>query len=90
MNRHTKIPSISLEQADGKAKHVGTKRPFGDFRLTGQFSHEGNIDLSVAQLVIDSVLNELEGTGELLPGDSPDRTGFGASRDAQCEKQSRI
>ena len=68
------IPSIFLAHAQGIADHVGTERIAGDLHLTGRFSYSGDLDLSVAQLVIANVLNEMQGAGELIPGVT-DQTG---------------
>ena len=62
------IPSIVLAQAQGIAEHVGTDHLSGDLHLTGRFGYNGELNLSVAQLVIANVLNEKQGAGELIPG----------------------
>ncbi len=62
------IPTIFLKHAKGTATHVGDDRTQGDLHLSGRFSYDGTFDLAKAQLVIDSVLNEREGAGELIPG----------------------
>ena len=62
------IPTIPVKQVDGLATHIGDKPNAGDLRLSGTFAYDGSLDLSVAQLIIDSVLNEMQGRGELVPG----------------------
>jgi hypothetical protein len=62
------IPTLPVKEVEGLAARVGLNRNAGDVRLSGTFAYGGSLDLSVAQLVIDSVLNEMQGRGELVPG----------------------
>ena len=62
------IPDILLQVGQGVAKGVGSSLASGDLRLFSVFSYDGGLDLSNASLVIDSVLNEIDGAGELIPG----------------------
>ncbi len=62
------IPTPALKMADGFATRVGTRHDRGELRLGATFAYSQDLDLSVAQLVIDSLLEETEGAGELIPG----------------------
>ena len=62
------IPAIPLRRVEAEATHVGGERSSGDLKLNATFAYRGDLDLSEASLLIDSVLNEIQGAGELIPG----------------------
>jgi hypothetical protein len=59
------IPTIAPYLAEGLATNVGET---GEFTLSGRFRYDGDLNLAASKLVIASVLDEIDGAGELIPG----------------------
>jgi hypothetical protein len=62
------VPIVKPIFDRGVAQRVGSAHKKGRLELSGTFPYKGDLDLSQATLVIESVLDETRGAGELLPG----------------------
>ena len=51
---------------EGMATEVGQKSTSSQVSISGEFIFEGEIDLAASNIRIDDLLNEIQGTGELL------------------------
>jgi hypothetical protein len=62
------IPNLMPLRARGRASRVGVAEAVGAVILTAVFPYDGDLDLPGTTAVIASVLDEMAGSGELVPG----------------------
>ena len=61
------ITGVSSSFDQGVARGLTSEEPVGNLQLIGTFPYQGDLDLTASTLIVEQVLDETNGAGELIP-----------------------
>ena len=61
------IPVVSSSFDQGVAVGLASQQPRGRLEVSGTFPYQGDLDLTASTLIVEQVLDETKGAGELIP-----------------------